>query len=456
MAGSRFLLRLRTVRARTTLGAAVVVGLALTAGALILLVVLHRSLVAGMDVSVRIRAESIASLARNGALPQRLPEAEGRETSFDQVVDPAGKVVAATANIEAEGPVLPARPPGHNRLQTITRSPVDGDRRFRLVVRTVSTPSGTYTVYAAGSLATADHSVAVVTRELAVGGPILLLVVTAMTWVVVGRALSPVEAIRAEVARISTLALDRRVPEPAVADEVGRLARTMNEMLDRLAASDRLQRRFVADASHELRSPLAAVHAQLEVGLAHPETTDWPSTAHDVLADVARLQRLAEQLLALARAEGPVPVRQPVDLDDLVLQEVRRAQGANGLDVDGRGVSAARVSGDPDQLHRVVRNLVDNACRHARGLVTVGLRAEGTMAVLTVADDGAGIPAADRERVFERFTRLDDARAVDRGGSGLGLAIARSVVVAHGGSITAEDPPAGASLVVRLPLSPPA
>jgi signal transduction histidine kinase len=442
------------VRARTTLGAAVVVAIALAAGSLILLSVLRRSLVSGVDQSVRLRAEAIASLAQGGALPRSLP-GSGEETSFVQVLGPAGDVVAASANIEGEEPVLSPRASGPSRIRTVTGAPLEGEHGVRLLSQSVSTPGGAYTVYAAGSLATADHSVALVARGLAVGAPVLLLVVAAITWVVVGRALFPVEAIRSEVARISSLALDRRVPEPAVSDEVGRLARTMNEMLDRLAASDRRQRRFVADASHELRSPLAAIRTQLEVGLGHPESADWHATARDVLEDVGRLQRLAEQLLALARAADPgaASVRMPVDLDELVLRELGRARAANGLVVDGHAVSAARVTGDPDLLHQVVRNLVDNACRHAQGRVTVGLRAEVSEAVLTVADDGPGIPAGDRERVFERFTRLDEARAAGDGGSGLGLAITRDVVVAHGGTVAVEGPPAGARLVVRLPLA---
>jgi len=287
--------------------------------------------------------------------------------------------------------------------------------------------------------------------------PALLLVVALTTWMTVGRALSPVEAIRAEVAEISMGALDRKVPEPVTTDEVGRLARTMNEMLGRLRASADRQRQFVSDASHELRSPLAGMRAELEVALAHHRDADWPHTADDVLEDLGRVQRLVDQLLVLARIDEGAPMSgdSPVDLDELVLREARRARERNGLVVDVRGVSGGRVRGDPDRLRQVVRNLVDNAASHARSRVTLGLQAQAGSAVLTVADDGPGIPPSERERIFERFTRLDEARATDQGGYGLGLAITREIVAAHGGTVEAEGASVGARLVVRLPLHDP-
>jgi signal transduction histidine kinase len=336
--------------------------------------------------------------------------------------------------------------------------PISEGGSFRVLTHSVATPTGTVQILVASSLASTDHSIAIVGGALAVGAPTLLLLVAATTWMAAGRALAPVEAIRAEVAEISMRALDRTVPEPATTDEVGRLARTMNQMLERLRGSAARQRQFVSDASHELRSPLAGMRAELEVALAHKEDADWPGTAGDVLEDLGRLQRLVDQLLVLARLDesAPVAADRSVDLDDLVLREARRARERDGLVVDIRGVSAGRVRGDPDRLRQVVRNLVDNAARHARSKVTLGLQAEAGSAVLTVADDGPGIPAAERERIFERFTRLDEARASDSGGYGLGLAITREIVAAHGGTVEAEDPPVGARLVVHLPLEDPA
>jgi signal transduction histidine kinase len=340
------------------------------------------------------------------------------------------------------------------RIHTLSGTPVGEGGSFRAFTESVTTPTGTVHVLVASSLASADRSIAIVGGALAVGAPALLLLVALTTWIVAGRALAPVEAIRSEVAEISMRALDRTIPEPTTTDEIGRLARTMNQMLERLRGSAARQRQFVSDASHELRSPLAGMRAELEVALANEHDADWPQTAGDLLEDLARLQRLVDQLLVLARLDesAPVSADRLVDLDELLLREARRARERNGPVVEVRGVSAGRVRGDPDRLRQVVRNLVDNAVRHARSTVTLGLQTRAGSAVLTVADDGPGIPPAERERIFERFTRLDEARAIDNGGNGLGLAIAREIVAAHGGTIEAENPASGARLVVRLPL----
>lgn len=321
---------------------------------------------------------------------------------------------------------------------------------------TEKTPSGPVTVYVAHSLGRVAEATAQVTHIALLGPPLLLAVVAVTTWVITGRALRPVELIRAEVADITAHALDRRVPEPGSGDEIARLARTMNEMLDRLQISTQRQEESVADASHELRSPLASSRAQLEVGLAHPVDTDWPATATEVLEENSRMEALVRDLLLLARRrpDGPSSAGAgPVDLDDLVLDEVGRLGERGAVTADIAGVSPARVAGHPDQLRRVVGNLLDNAERHARHTVVVELRHGPGTAELVVVDDGPGIARADLERVFERFTRLDHGRGRDDGGAGLGLAIAKQVVDAHGGTIRAEatGTGSGARLVVVLP-----
>jgi signal transduction histidine kinase len=226
----------------------------------------------------------------------------------------------------------------------------------------------------------------------------------------------------------------------------------MNGMLDRLESASSRQRRFVADASHELQSPLASARAQLEVGLAQAGETDWPGTATDVLEEHERMGRLVRDLLFLAHADegGPAAPRGPVDLDDIVLSEVARLRSRERVAFDISRVSAGRVRGNHDELTRTVRNLLENAERHAAGSVWVELRG-GSEVELVVADDGPGIPPGDRERIFERFTRLDDARAREGGGTGLGLAIAKEVVEAHGGSIAVVESAVGARVAVRLP-----
>jgi signal transduction histidine kinase len=261
-------------------------------------------------------------------------------------------------------------------------------------------------------------------------------------WVLVGRTLRPVERIRAEVSSIGLDELGRRVPVPAGDDEIARLAATMNEMLERLDGAHRRQQRFVADASHELRTPLTRMRTELEVPGGDPD-----ALRRSVLDDVVTLQRLIDDLLVLARRDaGASTATRPVDLDEIVLEEARAAGG-----VDVSAVSAAQVRGDPAALRRVVRNLLDNARRHATARVAVAVREDGDVAVVTVDDDGPGIPPDRRAEVFRRFTRLDDART-SAGGSGLGLAIVDAVVTEHGGAVAIDDSPLGGARVeVRLP-----
>jgi signal transduction histidine kinase len=287
------------------------------------------------------------------------------------------------------------------------------------------------------------------------GVPLLVALVGAIAWFVVGRALRPVEAMRAEVAEITAQDLGRRVPVPRARDEIGRLATTMNDMLDRLQHSAERERRFVADASHELQSPLASSLADLEVALAHPESTQWEATARAVVADNERMTRLVGDLLFLAQSDNngaSQPRRTLVDLDDVVREEVSRLRPPEGLVVDVSGVSPAEVRGDADQLARVVRNLLENAGRYARTAITVTVSTNGTgRTELTVADDGPGVPADQRDRIFERFTRLDDSRSRATGGTGLGLAIAREIVESHRGTIDLDESASGARFVVHLP-----
>jgi signal transduction histidine kinase len=280
------------------------------------------------------------------------------------------------------------------------------------------------------------------------------LLVGLLVWIIGGRALRPVEAIRSEVADITGSGLHRRVPQPSSDDEVARLARTMNEMLDRLERSAATQRRFVADASHELRSPLAALQATLEVALAHPDPDAWPAVSADALDEVRQLHRLVEDLLVMARVEeSKTPERrEAVDLDEVIMREGRRQRATGPKAIDLHGVSGGRVGGDPDQLLRVVRNLMDNAQRHAATRVAVELHEQGDVVELTVADDGPGIAPEDRQRIFDRFARLDESRTADDGGAGLGLAIVKEIVLAHGGTIEVADSDAGTRFCVRLPL----
>ena len=224
-------------------------------------------------------------------------------------------------------------------------------------------------------------------------------------------------------------------------------------MLSRLADAQQRQRDLVSDTAHELRSPIASIRAQLEVALDHPDGVDWAETARDVHADTLRLARLAEDLLLLARLDGQPLRRTPVDLAALCASAMAGYATAR-VPVQASAAESCVVSGDPDALRRLLVNLLDNAVRHAASQVRVSVCPEAGWAVLTVTDDGPGIPAADRERVFGRFARLDNARdRTGEEGAGLGLAIVRATAEAHGGSVSLEDAGPGLRAVVRLPLT---
>ncbi|OMI41176.1 sensor histidine kinase [Streptomyces sparsogenes] len=298
---------------------------------------------------------------------------------------------------------------------------------------------------------------------LAFWAPLVVVVLAATAWIAADRALRPVEAIRRELEDITARSLGRRVPvaSSAPADEIARLARTVNTTLDRLERSAELQQRFIADASHELRSPLAGLRASLESSLTHPEGVDWQARVRDALRDIVRLQDLSHDLLLLAQLDGGAPVADTrVNLTDLAHDlAVEHLHLPHPRPLDIRCAAAddppAWVRGSDVQLERLLRNLLGNACRHAGTTVEITVRTErhenGATVVFEVRDDGPGIPVADRERVFKRFSRLEDARTRKSGGAGLGLAIAREIAVRHGGTLHFADAPRGARAVGRLP-----
>jgi signal transduction histidine kinase len=440
------------VRGRTTIAATLVVGAALAVGSVALESVLRRSLVSDIQQVAELRAADVAALVRHGRLPSGHIGAD--EDEAVQVVDGSRRVVAASANLEGRAAIAAVQPAGEEPVARTVGALPGIPGHSRLVALTVPSPTGRLTVYVATSLSHADETLLLLRTSLFVGVPLLLGLVAATTWAMVGRALGPVESIRSEVADISRRDLGRRVPVPAARDEVGRLAETMNDMLDRVQAAFEQQRRFVADASHELRTPLAAVRADLEVALAHPGDRSWTETAHALLEENLRMERLVADLLFIARADddGAPRSRTPVDLHEVVLAEVARVPDARAIAIDTAGVAGAFVLGRRDDLARVVRNLLDNAERHAASSVHVALRAQDGTVTLTVEDDGPGVGLADRERIFERFTRLDDSRNRVAGGTGLGLAIVREIAEQHGGSARVCDGNAGgARFEVSLP-----
>ncbi|MFD7560543.1 sensor histidine kinase [Streptomyces sp. NPDC059835] len=442
-----------TVRARATAGAVAVVALALTLASYVLLGLLEANLVRGAEEDALRQAQSVARLAAAGNLDRVRPLGHG--VDFVQVVGADGRVVLATPNLAGVPPIGPGEPPvPGRRVRAWKGRPLGVEHRQQVVQVTTETADGIITVYAGTSLRDVDAADDTTTAALAFGVPLLLLTVGLVTWRVTGRALRPVEAIRAEVAAITDRDLHRRVPVPDTRDEVARLAQTMNTTLDRLEASGVRQRQFIADASHELRSPITVLRTQLEVALAVRDPELWPELIGGALEDTERLQQLAADLLLLARIDAAQPVAAvPLDLTALVGAAVDARLG-DRVPVRSEPAPPLMVSGSELWLTRVVTNLLDNAQRFADREVRLVLHGGEHGAVLEVTDDGPGIPPEDRERVFERFTRLDDARSRDHGGAGLGLAIARDLTAHHGGTLTAEDSPRGARFVVRLPPAP--
>ncbi|MER7799741.1 sensor histidine kinase [Streptomyces parvulus] len=470
---------LGSVRARATLGATLVVAVALVAAGTAVLLSLRSNLLGEAGTQAERSAREVATeLAVGTPYADLSLDVDDRPV---QVVDEDGTLVAAGEDLEritgtgvdAVKPQPAASPgdagdddgdddddageplePGEIGERTTISdgsATIDGDAEdYRFAAVPVETEDrGRLTVYAGAPLSAEHGAVNTALTVMLIGFPVLLAVVGWVTWLVTRRALRPVEGIRREMAAITASEdLARRVPVPGTHDEVARLASTTNETLAALEASVERQRRFVADASHELRSPIASLRTQLEVAAAHPELLDLDGAVEDTV----RLQRLAADLLLLARLDaGERPADARVDLAVLAREE---AAGRAGVSVreEGGETGAVTVAGSRGQLGRVLANLLDNAQRHARSAVVVSVRRDGGLAVVGVADDGDGVPEADRERIFERFVRLDDARSRDDGGAGLGLAIARDVAVRHGGTLTVHGGPAGGALFeLRLP-----
>ncbi|MEV5613864.1 HAMP domain-containing sensor histidine kinase [Streptomyces sp. NPDC052225] len=450
--------RLGSVRARATLGAMVVVAVTLAAACVAVLLSLRGNLTGQADGQADSAARDVAAQIAAGTSYADLDLPDGEDHPV-QVVDGDGRVVAVSEGLEdISGTGVGGVTPVGGEEEGDEGD--EGDPEVAEVVghatgsATVDGDSGDYRfaeaevgddvrVFAGASLGARQDAVWSAGLAMAVGFPLLVAVVGGTTWLVTRRALRPVEGIRAEMAAITASRdLGRRVPEPDTHDEVARLARTTNETLAALEDSVERQRRFVADASHELRSPIASLRTQLEVGAAHPELLDVDGAVEDTV----RLQELAADLLLLARLDaGEKAGGAVVDLAALAREELSQRTG-DRVPVEVSVARGAQVAGSRGQLARVVGNLVDNAQRHARAGVRVSVGVEGGRAVLTVGDDGDGVPEAERERIFERFVRLDDARSRDGGGAGLGLAIARDVAERHGGTLTVRTAPQGGAL----------
>ncbi len=483
--------------------AAVVIGATLGLGSWGLLVVLRHSLRSGVTASTRLEARSVAELLHedgvvshlpapvNGTVIQVLRMATSKRRAGDSQVVLASSGISRKvslvggsglwriereAGFECAGWNGPCRQVGKPReVLASIRLPrqIDPDRDSTLLVVDPTTlagspgdprsssgiepaSGGSVLVLAAAPLGTVTADTRTTRDALLIGVVVLVLLGGGMAWILTGRALDPVEAVRSEVSMLSTSDLERRVTVPSTRDEIQRLAETMNEMLDRLADGAARQQRLVGDASHELRTPVAVIRAHLEVALSH---WDAPGAREGVRAaweEGLAMQRIVDDLLVLARADaGVLALRhQDVDVDEIAIDEAARLRSQGRVEVDSTGISAARITGDYHLVQRAIRNLVDNAERYARSTIRITTRlvpgsghAQRSSAEVAVWDDGPGVAAEDRDRIFERFGQssapgsqgLARSGQGNAGGAGLGLAIAREIAVSHGGDLVLED-----------------
>ncbi|MEV6024662.1 HAMP domain-containing sensor histidine kinase [Streptomyces sp. NPDC052036] len=449
---NRFRAERSSLRLRLTALAAAAITITVALAVAVLAATVVQAVRTNVQTTLSAYADTVARSDVSGIWPTPLPPPPGGFNAWAQVVDQHGHVIASTANVAGQGAryTLPAG------STTPVPSPGLPAADERVIAQRYVEGATPVVIYVGGSTELLSLLTSDIQGHLLYVLPLVLIAAVGVSWLVIGRTLRPVERMRAEAAEITGSDLHRRIPEPESDDEIARLARTLNTMLDRLEASADRQRRFVADASHELRTPLTAVRTSLEVGLAHPDRAPWPELAARAVTETTRMQRLVEQLLLLARSDANTLVarQEQVDLATLALGLAATFDGR--VPVDVHGAEPVVVTGDPDQLARLLGNLIDNATRYAVGRVEVTIRrAEQTTALVQVRDDGPGIPPADRERVFDRFVRLQASRTRtgQDSGAGLGLSLVRDIATAHGGTVAAADPgPAGGALLeVRLP-----
>ncbi len=449
----------RSLRLRVTFFTTLVVALVLAGSSVMLVRSLESSQIDDSDHELSDQIDLVAGLISRNELTSSL-KPTGIVTNQVQVMQvSSGTIIAVSPGLASAVRLDVFSPPaeGHQVARTTRSSDLGivGNERFRVVARTVPSAIGDVTIYTTSSLRPADQAAHTLVLSLWIGLPILVLLAALAMWFLIGRALRPVDVMRREVDAIQGSRTDQRIAPDRRASELDQLAATLNSLLDRISASEAIRRQFLADASHELRSPLASARTMLEVGLAYPTRTDWPETASDVMVEVDRLQDLAGELLALARAEGGERALglQHADLGTLAAGEVHRL---NDERVSLVVAAPVDVVVDRPLIVRVLRNLLDNARRHADERITVSIgevsTPEGDMAEVRIHNDGEEIPPSQREVIFEPFTRLDDARARDEGGAGLGLSIARRIAEVHGGTLAAVECPQGAEFVLRLPV----
>jgi signal transduction histidine kinase len=436
------------IRVRVTLVAVSVALLATTIGSVLFVLSLHRSLEAGLVSTAHEEISAIAAQLADGASPQQVVITGGDDVVV-QLIAADGRVIASDHRAAMHRPLMTS-PGAANDMA------VPGQKDlYTAVARRVRDNGSVDLIVVGRSTEQTDRARNVTAALLVVAVPTVVAALGLIVWLSIGRALRPVEAMRREADSITSAHLHRRLRLPPGSDEIPRLAVTLNEMLDRIDQSHQVQRQFISDASHELRSPLSTIRQSAEVARSYPDRVSIESLADDVLAESDRLTSLVNALLLLARLDNtePLTADEPVDVDDLVLTEVDRIRaGAGDIRFDVSQLSGGQVHGSPVLLRQVVQNLLDNAVRHAESQVSVSLHERVGWVELYVDDDGVGVPVDERTHVFERFVRLDQARAREAGGAGLGLAIVRKIVDASGGTVELGSAPlGGARFSVTLP-----
>jgi signal transduction histidine kinase len=450
-----------SLRARATILGIALFAALLTIGSVLLVSTLESRLTEASDEVSRSRVEELLAVARSGELPQTLRNVD--DNGVAQVVTVDRTVLSASPNIAGDPPVADLHP-GRRAVTSTFQAPDDSQTEtYRFWTASGPSPRGKVTVYVGNSLEAVSEASAALRRALWVGVPGVLALLGIGIWLLLGRAIGRLDRIRAEVDGISDANLDARVAGDGVDDEVGRLAATMNAMLERLDQAAQRQRNFVADVSHDLQSPLAAQRVALEVALARPEAIDGDRLRGEVLRATADMERLVSDLLMVAQIDAAATsVPALMDLDSLVLEEAGRARTSAKVQIDTSTVSAAPAYANADDVRRVVRNLLDNAVAHARNRIVLTVDLAGSSdadgnnrwAQLIVADDGPGVSVEDQHRIFDRFYRAESARPHD-GGSGLGLSIARGLAERNEGLVDLVEAHAGTAMRLRLPLAAP-
>ena len=450
---SRWYQRL-SLRTRMLFISSAAVAIVMAVGGILLLSLLRAELIDTADDSGEDTADSVAELARAGTLPPVLAATEEVATAV-QVVQ-AGEVISATSNAVGTRTFIRGElRPGVERVYDRRFLPFDEDGPFRVIAVGTETPTGDATVIVAVDVEDVHEVIAVASQMGTAGLAALIIILAGVFWVVIGRTLAPVSAIRDRAEAITGSGLHQRVPEPLRHDEIADLARTINAMLARLEDSAKRQEAFVADAAHELRSPIASLQARLETALLNSEADSDDVLTRDLLRETTRMGRLVDHLLLLARSDaGTISIeKMPVDLEEVVRESVASVD-TSAVPITANAVEPVQVLGQAALLEHVVTNLLDNAGRYAESSIDVSLHANSTNAILTVDDDGPGIPEHLRSSVLERWVRVDESRERGTGGAGLGLAIVSEIVHVHEGEIEITESPAGGARVqVLLPMS---